>query len=117
MSVYKKYRFSGRIASFFRATDNAWADLSVIADVTSVKPVNANNELRKLFDFGHVERRGTPRRYQYRWQPDTLFDQIRTGEEIPPLGTRPTLSLTRGGAGCPCERAGLEPVQGRDEEV
>lgn len=74
-----KYRFSGRVASFFRATGNAWVEPNVMADTTGATPKLARKELESLVDFGHVERRGKRGSLEYRWNPDTLFATDRKG--------------------------------------
>lgn len=72
-----KYRFSGRIASYFRSTDNAWATVAVIADgVHAKRRVIVKNEIALLHDSGHLERRGERGKYEYRWSPDTLYREV-----------------------------------------
>ncbi len=78
-----KYRFSGRIAHFFRSTDNAWATLAEVTEgVKAKRRVIVNNELRLLRDAGNVEQRGKPFAYEYRWNPDTLHETTDKRREV-----------------------------------
>ena len=67
------YRFTGRMASFFRETDNAWASSRVISETVGQKSNTCRGELDRQMDFGHVERRGKRGAYEYRWNPETLY--------------------------------------------
>lgn len=73
-----RYHFSGRVASFFRATGNSWASLRTISETLGGKTNVLHNELSKLHEFEHLERRGERRSYEYRWDPDTLFKEAQT---------------------------------------
>lgn len=71
------YRFSGRVASYFRATGNAWASARTVAETVGGDLKAVKNECHNLLNFGHLERRGQPRSYEYRWDPETLHQGVR----------------------------------------
>lgn len=71
-----KYRFSGRVASFFRATNNDWASDKTIAETVGGSLKLLKNELYNLTEYGHLERRGKRGGYEYRWNPETLFEEL-----------------------------------------
>ena len=70
-----KYRFTGRIASFFRATGNSWASTKTVWETVGGALKFTQNEINNLHDYGHLERRGKRRSYEYRWNPETLCQE------------------------------------------
>ena len=71
-----KYRFTGRIASFFRVTGNAWASSKTILETVGGKLKTVTTECCNLHDYGHLERRGKRGGYEYRWSPETLYQEV-----------------------------------------
>lgn len=71
------YCFSGRIASFYRATGNSWASAVTVSETVGGDPKAVRQELKTLHDHGHAERRGKPLAYEYRWNPETLYKETR----------------------------------------
>lgn len=70
-----KFCFSGRIASFFRATGNSWASARTVSETVCGNPKDVRLELELLHDYGNLERRGKALAYEYRWNPETLFTE------------------------------------------
>lgn len=72
-----RYCFSGRIASFFRATSNSWASARTVSETVGGDPKAVRQELKTLHDHGHVERRGKALAHEFRWNPDALYKETR----------------------------------------
>lgn len=68
-----EYRFSGRIASFFRATGNRWASARMIGETVGPNRIIVQRELNTLIENEYVERRGARGSYEYRWDEKTLY--------------------------------------------
>ena len=76
-----KYRFTGRIASFFRATGNSWAVSKTIWETVGGKLKTVTTECCNLYGYDHLERRGERGAYEYRWNPDTLYQEVKSAAQ------------------------------------